>query len=92
MMVVVMSAECLRQILDARELIALRGIRKVSGQLIELVCQRGIALRLSALGARLEVRSDLLGNLLVLRWVRLLNLLENAHQLGEGRKPAVIGL
>ena len=56
----------------------------VSREQVELVHCCRIALHLSSLGGGLQVRGDLLRDLLVLGWVRLLKL--RAHQLGEGRK------
>jgi len=91
-MMVTMTAGGLRQILDVGKLAALRGARKIVRKLGELVCRRRIALRRGGLGGGFQIRRDLLGNLLVLGRVRLLKLLEHAHQLGEGRKLAVIRL
>ena len=78
MVMVVAPADCLRQILDAGDLAALGGVSKVGGELIELVGRGCITVRLGSLGGALQVRGDLLGNLLILGWVRLLKLLQFA--------------
>src|ERR1035438_2650138 len=90
MMVVMMTADRLRQILHIGELAALGGARKVVGKLRELGRRRGIAGRRSVLRGCLEVGSDLRRDLLVLGRVRLLQLLKLTHQLSEGRKLAVV--
>jgi len=79
----VMAAGRLSQILDVGELAALRGVGEVRGKLVELVRRCRIAVRLGSLSGALEVRRDLLCELPVLGWIRLLKLLERAHQLGE---------
>lgn len=66
------AAHCLRQILDIRKLAARRSAGEVRCKLIELGGGVGIAIGLSRLGCALQIRSDLLRHLLVLRWVRLL--------------------
>lgn len=86
MMMMVMalgSAHCLSQILDIGKLARGRGVREIGSQLVELSRGRRIALRLGSLGGALQVGGDLLGNLLILGRIRLLELLERAHQLGE---------
>ena len=88
--VMMMAAHRLRQILHVRELTALGSIAKVGGKLGELGRLGSIAGRRGGLSGGLEVRGDLLRDLLVLGWVRLLQLLEVTHQLSEGRKPAVV--
>jgi hypothetical protein len=92
MVMTVMPTHRLRQILDVGEVAALRRIRKIRGKLAELGRRGGIALRLRILRGALQIRGDLLGNLLVFGRVRLLKLLQFAHHLGERRKPAVIWL
>jgi hypothetical protein len=75
MMVMATSgASRLGQILDARELTALGCGCKVRRKLVELVRRCRIPLRLRSLRGALQVSGDLLGNLLVLGWVRLLEL------------------
>jgi hypothetical protein len=81
-----------RKILDIGELAALRGIGEVRRKLGELSRRCGIAVRRSGLGSGLQVRRDLLRDLLILGWVRLLQLLKGAQQLSEGRKLAVVRL
>jgi hypothetical protein len=78
MMVMVVPTGSLRQILDAGKLSALGRIREVRGKLVELVRDSGIARRLGGLGSRLQVRGDLLGDLLVFGWIGLLKLLQRA--------------
>lgn len=90
MMVMVVSAHRLRQILHVRQLAALRGVGEVRRQLIELVGSGRIAVRQVSLSCGLQVRGDLLRDLLVFARVRLLKLLEHAHQLGEWRKLAAV--
>ena len=86
MMMMMATTNRFRQILDAGKLPALRGVRKVGGELIELGRRGRIAVRLGSLGGALQVRSDLLSDLLVFGWIRLLKLLELAQDLREGRK------
>src|ERR1017187_949775 len=92
MMMMVMATDRLSQILHVGELAALRGVRKVRRKLVELGRRCRIAVRLGGLSGVLQVRGDLLGDLLVLGWIRLLKLLECAHELGERRKLAVLRL
>lgn len=92
MMVVMAPANGLRQILHVRELAALRGVGEVRRKLVELGRLGRVAVRRGGLRGALQVRGDLLRDLLVLAWVRLLKLLERVHQLGERRKLAVLRL
>src|ERR1035441_5511547 len=85
-----MAADRLRQILHIGELAALGGARKVRGKLGELSRRCRIARRRGGLRGGSQVCSDLRGDLRIFRWVRLLKLLELAHQLGEGRKLTII--
>ncbi len=86
----VMAADRLGQILQIRELAVLRRIREIRGQLVELARGGRIAVCLGSLRGRFEIRRNLLRHLLILRRVRLLQLLEGAGYLGELRKlPAV---
>ena len=89
-MVVMVTADGLREVLDVGELTAFGGARKVGGQLVELRRRCGIAVRLCGLRRGLQVGRNLLSNLLVLRRVRLLKLLERAHQLGKRRKTTAV--
>src|SRR5664279_2326856 len=88
--VMMMAADRLGQILHVGELTVLGSVRKIAGKLVELSRRRGIAGRGGGLRRGLQVGSDLRSNLLVLGWIRLLKLLEFAHQLREGRKPGVV--
>ena len=80
----------LRQILDVGELAAGRGGVEVRRKLVQLSRLGRIPLRLGGLGGGRQIRGDLLGNLRVLGRVRLLKLLERAHQLGEGRQRTAV--
>jgi len=82
-MMMVKATHRLSQILDVGELAALRGVREVRRKLVEVVRRRRIAVRLGSLGSALQVRRDLLCDLLVLGRVRLLKLLERVQQMGE---------
>jgi len=92
MMVVVMAADRLSQILDVGELAALRGLGKVRRKLVKLACGCRIAIGLGSLSGTLQVRGDLLRDLLVLGGVRLLKLLERAQQLGQRRELGAVRL
>ena len=74
-LVMMVSTKGLSQILNIGELAALRGLREVGRHLVELARRRRIAVSLRCLGSALQIRSDLLGHLLILRRIRLLNLL-----------------
>ena len=88
----VMPADGLREILNVGKLATLRGVREVRRKLVELVRRCRIAVRLRSLSGALQVCGDLLRDLLVLGWIRLLQLLKSAHQLRERRKLAVLRL
>ena len=90
MVVMMMAADRLRQILHIGKLAALGGARKVVRKLRQLGRLGGIAGRRGGLSGGLKIGGDLPRDLLVLGWVRLLQLLELTHQLSEGRKPAVV--
>jgi len=90
MMMVVAAANRLRQILDIRQLATLRGVREISRKLVELIRRRGIAFGLGGLGGVMQVRRNLFSDLRVLGRIRLLKLLERAHDLREGREIAVV--
>ena len=92
MMVMAATTDGLRQILHVGKLTALRGAGEVRRKLVELGRLRRIAVRRGGLRGGLQVGSDLLGDLLVLGWIRLLELLERAHQLSERRKLGVLRL
>ena len=92
MMVMAAAADSLRQILNIGELATLGSIREIRRELIQLRRCRRVAVRRRGLGRILQIRGDLLGDLLVFRGVGLLQLLERAHQLCERRKLAVIRL
>ena len=92
MAMVMPAAHCLSQILNVRELPALRGGGEIRRKLGELICRCRIAALLRRLGGALQIRGDLLRDLLVFGWVRLLKLLEFAQQLCEGRKLGAVRL
>ena len=81
MMMVVMPTH--RQILKAGELAAGRGIGEVRRKLVQLSRRCRVPCGLGTLGGCLQVRGDLMCDLLVLGWVRLLKLLERVHHLDE---------
>ena len=87
---VMASTDRFRQILHIGELAAARRVVKVGGKLVELVGRGCISLRLGGLGGDLEVGSDLLRDLLILRRVGLLQLLERGQHLGKRRKTALV--
>ena len=78
-MVVVTSGERLRQILDIGQDAAGGSIREIRRQFIQFGRRRRIPRRLGRFGRASRVRRDLLGHLLVLGWVRLLELLERVQ-------------
>ena len=90
-MMVVKPAQGLGQAADARQLAARGSVLEVGGKRAKLRCSGGITLRLGRLRGGLQVRGDLLRDLLILGRVLLLQLLERAHQLGKGRKLLAIG-
>lgn len=89
MMAVAAATDGLRQILHVGKLAALRGGGEILRKLAELGRLGRIAFGRGGLGGRLQIRGNLLGDLLVLGRVRLLELLQRAHQLSERRKLAV---
>src|SRR5580693_8553066 len=91
-MVMTTPTDGLGQILDVGQLAALRGGGKVRGKLAELRRLLRIAIRRGGLRGGLQVCGDLLSDLLVLGWIRLLKLLQRAHELCERRKLAVLRL
>jgi len=92
MMVTMMAPHRLRQILHVGHLATLRGAVEIRGKLVELGGLCRIAVRRGGLRRALQVRGDLLRDLLILGWIRLLKLLERAHELRERRKLAVLRL
>lgn len=85
-------AERRRQILNVRQLARCRGCLKIRGQLRQLRGAGGIATGCIGLRGRLQIAGDLLRDLCVFGWVRLLELLQLAHYLGQRRKRATIRL
>ena len=83
MMTVAASTDGLSQILDIRELAALRGAVEVAGKVTQLSRCRRIAAGLGRLSGILQISGDLLRDLLVLGWIGLLKLLKHAHHLGK---------
>ena len=76
MLAMVMAGDGLRQVGDIGELAGLGRVREVGGQLVELIRCAGVAILLGRLSRALQVCRDLLRNLLILRGVRLLKLLQ----------------
>src|SRR5579864_4839322 len=91
-MMVMTAAKRLRQILHVGKLAVLRRARKIAGKLVQLISCCGISIRLRRLRGALQIRSDLLGHLLVLSRVGSLKLLERTHHLDERRQLPVVGL
>jgi hypothetical protein len=85
-------AHGLRQILHVGELAAFRGVAEIRRQLVQLARGRGISARCGRLRGALQVGRNLLRHLRILGRVRLLELLERAHQLGERGYVAVVRL
>jgi len=84
------SAGGLRQILKIRKRPVLRCRGEIRRQLRQCIRRVGVSVGLSGLRGSGQVRGDGLRHLLVLRWVRLLKLLQRAGDLGERRKLAVV--
>lgn len=80
------------QILEVRQLTGLRCRREVGRKLGELGRSAGIPISCSGLRRGRQIRRNGLGDLLILGWVGLLQLLERARQLRERRKLAVVRL
>lgn len=91
-MVTVMPAHRLQQILHVGDLSALRRAAEIGCQLVELARPARIPIRLGSLRRSLQVRRDLLRHLLEFRRIRLLQLLQRAHQLSEWRELLAIRL
>jgi hypothetical protein len=92
MMAALAAAYGLSNVLNVGELTASRGVAEIGRQLVQLARSRGIPTGRSGLGGVLQVGRDLLRHLCVLGWVRLLKLLERAHQLSEWGKLAIVRL
>lgn len=75
----VMASDRLCQILNIGELAALGCAREIGRNTVELVRGCRITFGLCRLGGLLQIGRDLLRDLLILRWIRLLKLLERAH-------------
>ncbi len=78
-MAMMAAANSLRQILQVWQLAALGSVREIRRQLVQLGRCGGIAVCLGSLGRALQIRSDLLCDLLILSRVRLLQLLQSAR-------------
>jgi hypothetical protein len=93
MMVTVMvmaTADRLRQILDVGKLAGFRCVGEVRGELVELIGGGRVAVVARGLRGGLEVGRNLTGKLLILSRIRLLELLERAQHLGQRRELAVV--
>lgn len=88
----VTAADGLGQILYVRKLAGRRSIREVAGQLIQLRGGPGVTFGSSRLCGVLQVRCDLLSHLLVLSWIRFLQLLQCNQNSRKWRELAIIGL
>jgi hypothetical protein len=91
-MMVMAAADRLSQVRYVGQLAALAGVAKIRRELSELGGGRGISVRCRGFRCALQVGGNLLGDLLVLGRVRLLQLLQLAHNLGERRKLTAIRL
>lgn len=90
MAVVMTAADGLRKILNVRKLTALRGVGEVRCELVKLAGRRRISITLGGLGSILQIRGDLLGDLLIFGGIGLLELLELAQHFRErGKLPVV---
>jgi hypothetical protein len=89
---VLATAERLRQILQVGELTALGSVGEVGRELGELARCAGVTLRLGRLSGAQQVGGDLLGHLRVFCWIRLLKLLQRVDQLRKWRKVTAVGL
>ncbi len=89
-MMMVVSADRLRQFLKAGELAAGGRVAEIRRELAELTRRGHIAVTLSRLRSALQVRGDLLYHLLILARIRLLKLLERADHLGDRGKLSLI--
>ena len=74
-----MPAYRLTQALGFGELSGLRGIAEVCSKLVELISRRCVSAGLGRLCSAFQIRRDLFGDLLILRRIRLLELLEFAQ-------------
>ena len=87
MMAVVMmmapAADGLRQVRNVGKLATLRRSGEIRGELGELVGRGRIPVGGRGLRGTLQIAGDLLGDLLIFGWIRLLQLLQGAHQLRE---------
>ena len=92
MVVVSASTDSLGEILQVRKLTSLRSVGEIRGELAELAGRAGVALRRGRLRGAIQISRYLRRYLGILRWIRLLQLLQRAGQLSEGRKLAAVGL
>lgn len=83
-MMMMMAAYRLREVRDIGELAALGSVGEIGCQLVELAGRGGIPVASRRLRRILQIGGDLLRHLFVLGWVRLLQLLQSAHQLRKG--------
>ena len=81
MVMVMASAEGLRQVRNVGKLASLRRVGEIRGELRELVGRRRIAVGGRSLGGALQIGGDLLCDLLIFGRIRLLQLLQSAQQL-----------
>ena len=74
-MMAMRTTGCLRQVLNVGQRIILGRVRKVGCKLVQLGSLGCVPIRRSGVGGILKVSGDLRGDLLVLRWIGLLQLL-----------------
>jgi hypothetical protein len=80
-----------RQILQIGKLPGTGGVGEIGSELAKLVGLRRITVCLRRLRGTLQIRRDLLRQLLIFRRVLLLHLLQGAHQLRKRRQLTAIG-
>ncbi len=92
MPVMAFSANSLSQVREVRQLTRFGSGGEIACQLGQLFRRAGIALGLRGLSGGGQVARDLIGYLRVLRWIRLLELLQSGGKLRERRELAAVGL
>jgi len=80
---VVSAGKRLREVLKVWQLVILRGVGEIGGDLRQLVCQGGVPAGLSRLGRGLEVGGNLLRDVPILGGVLPLQILQSGGDLRE---------
>ncbi len=84
MMVMTVTAQSLREILNIRQCVVLRSVLKVGSELVQLIRLGSVAIGGGGFGRALQIGRNLRGDLLILRGIRLLELLQSTQYLSEG--------